>query len=56
MNDRQRFLIPGFLLGRGEIRKVLPLLLSWAKLELTEGWKSWGRQASEPVNQELTAP
>jgi flavin-dependent dehydrogenase len=45
-NDRQRFLIPGFLLGRGEVRKVLPLLLDWAKLELTEGWKSWGKAAN----------
>lgn len=44
-NDRRRFLIPGFLLGRGEIRKILPLLGEWLKLELTEGWKSWGRGA-----------
>ncbi len=44
-NDGQRFLIPGFLLGRGEVRKVLPLLYAWAKLELTEGWKSWGKTA-----------
>ena len=44
-NDRRRFLIPGFLLGRGEIRKILPLLGEWLKLELAEGWKSWGRGA-----------
>lgn len=41
MNDRQRLLIPGFTLHRGEIRKVVPLLWQWLKLELREGWRSW---------------
>lgn len=42
MNDRQTTLIPGFLLGRGEIRKIIPLLVEWLKLELREGWHTWG--------------
>jgi len=42
MNDRQRVLIPGFTLKRSEIWKLLPLLGAWLKLELTEGWHSWG--------------
>ncbi len=42
MNDRQRMLIPGFTLNRKEIWKLLPLLAEWAKLELKEGWHTWG--------------
>ncbi|MDP3851776.1 MAG: tryptophan 7-halogenase [Luteolibacter sp.] len=42
MNDRQRVLIPGFTLKREEIWKLLPLLGAWLKLELTEGWHTWG--------------
>jgi flavin-dependent dehydrogenase len=41
-NDRRRVLIPGFTLKNSDIRKVLPLLGAWLKLELTEGWRSWG--------------
>jgi flavin-dependent dehydrogenase len=48
MNDRQRLLIPGFTLHRGEIRKVVPLLWEWLKIELREGWRTWG---SEPAPQ-----
>lgn len=44
MNDRQRLLIPGFLIGRGEIRKIVPLLYEWMKLELQEGWHTWGKK------------
>jgi flavin-dependent dehydrogenase len=44
-NDRQRTLISGFLIGRGEIRKIIPLLYQWLKLELREGWHTWGRTA-----------
>ncbi len=46
-NDHRRTLIPGFLLGRKEIRKVPPLLWAWLKLELREGWKSWGKSAAD---------
>jgi flavin-dependent dehydrogenase len=42
MNDRQRLLIPGFTLNRKEIWKLLPLLGEWARLEITEGWHTWG--------------
>lgn len=42
-NDRRRTLVPGFLLGRKEIRRSLPLLWQWLRLEAREGWKSWGR-------------
>jgi hypothetical protein len=43
MNDRKRMLIPGFTLNRKEIWKLIPLLTEWAKLEITEGWHTWGR-------------
>lgn len=41
-NDRRRHLIPGFTLNRKEIWRLIPLLGEWAKLELTEGWRTWG--------------
>lgn len=44
MNDRQRLLIPGFLIGRGEIRKIIPLLYQWLNFELKEGWHTWGKE------------
>jgi flavin-dependent dehydrogenase len=48
MNDRRRALIPGFTLGRGEIRKLARPLRQWLMLELTEGWRSWGHAAATP--------
>lgn len=47
-NDRQRLLIPGFTLNNGELWKVVRLMLAWAKLELTEGWHTWGGEAEMP--------
>jgi hypothetical protein len=54
MNDRKRMLIPGFTLNRKEIWKLIPLLTEWAKLEITEGWHTWGRPAAIP--QKTPAP
>jgi hypothetical protein len=53
MNDRQRTLIPGFTLGRGEIRKLARPLRQWLMLELTEGWRTWGHAASTPASPRL---
>lgn len=38
-NDRHQRMVPGFTIARGEIRRIVPLLFSWLKLELTEGWR-----------------
>ena len=36
-------LTSGFTLGRGDIGLLTKMLLKWGWLELTEGWRSWGR-------------
>jgi flavin-dependent dehydrogenase len=55
MNDRKRMLIPGFTLNRKEIWKLVPLLTEWARLEITEGWHTWGRLSAAP-RQKTPAP
>ena len=40
-NRGRRCLIPGFTINRGNMVHLLPMLLKWAKLELTEGWHTW---------------
>ena len=42
-NDRQRFLLNGFLPDNSTGRAVLTGLRRWLRLELTEGWRSWFR-------------
>ncbi len=43
MNDGRRHLANGYTLNRGDIRLLVRPLLSWLRLEITEGWRSWGR-------------
>jgi hypothetical protein len=40
-NRNRRCLIPGYTLNRGNMLHLFPMLLAWAKLELTEGWHTW---------------
>ena len=40
-NRNRRYLIPGYTLNRGNMWKLVPMLMDWAKLELAEGWRSW---------------
>jgi len=42
MNDRRRKLIPGFTLDRSDTRRIFSMLGQWLKLELKEGWRTWG--------------
>ena len=42
-NRNQRCLTSGFTLARGDIGLLTKMLLKWGWLELTEGWKSWGK-------------
>lgn len=59
-NDRQRLLIPGFTLCPKELKRIVPLLLAWLKLEVTEGWRCLGEDAPEPhgpmASQEISTP
>lgn len=50
MNDRHRKLIPGFTLDRSDTRRIFSMLGQWLKLELKEGWRTWGEppQTSQP--------
>jgi hypothetical protein len=57
MNDRQRLLIPGFTLNHKETYKLLPLLGTWLKLELREGWHTWWSEPkTAPQHQVGPAP
>jgi flavin-dependent dehydrogenase len=47
-NDRRRLLIPGFTINRREMWKLIPMLGEWAKLELREGWRTWGKREALP--------
>ena len=42
MNDNRRKLIPGFTLDRNDTRRIFSMLGQWLKLELKEGWRTWG--------------
>ncbi len=42
-NDNRRALIPGFTLDRSDTLRLFSMLGEWLKLELREGWRSWGR-------------
>ena len=44
MNDNRRSLIPGFTLDRSDTTRLFSMLGEWAKLELKEGWRSWGKE------------
>ena len=51
-NARQRDLFPGFNFRVPYLLKVIAGgLAGWAWLELTEGWRSWGRRKQEVVEQ-----
>jgi flavin-dependent dehydrogenase len=51
MNNGRRSLIPGFTLNRSDSKRIIPLLLRWGWLEITEGWRSWGEPALKPRKQ-----
>jgi len=52
-NRLQRCLIPGYTFNRGNTWKIFPMLFEWARLELTEGWRSWfdATEAAAPEGQ-----
>ena len=46
MNDNRRSLIPGFTLDRSDTTRLFTMLGEWAKLEIKEGWRSWGKEVA----------
>ena len=42
-NAGRRFLFPGFTFSAGSAKPMLRAFATWMWLELTEGWRSWGR-------------
>lgn len=46
-NRGNRCLIPGFTLSRSDAKRLIGAFGKWAWIELTEGWRSWVRHASE---------
>jgi flavin-dependent dehydrogenase len=60
-NKGNRCLIPGFTLGRSDVKRLLAPLFQWMLLELREGWRSWFEQGTTIQNkwddaEELPAP
>lgn len=53
-NAQKRFLIPGFTFSRASSWPVVKALLAWARLELTEGWRSWF--VSAPPSKDVVTP
>ena len=55
-NRNRRCLIPGYTLNRGNMFHLFPMLLAWAKLELTEGWHTWWDSGAKPASRETPNP
>jgi flavin-dependent dehydrogenase len=57
MNANRRSLIPGFTLERSDTKRLFGMLWEWVKIELREGWHTWGERAetkdTEPVGVEV---
>ena len=49
-NRGNRCLIPGFTLGRSDVKRLFAPLLQWMLLELREGWRSWFEQGTTIQN------
>jgi hypothetical protein len=46
-NRGKRCLIPGFTLARSDSGQLLAALATWARLEIMEGWRTWGGRSSK---------
>ena len=53
MNDNRRSLIPGFTLARSDTRRIFGMLWEWARIEMKEGWRTWG---GDKVTDTMAAP
>jgi flavin-dependent dehydrogenase len=48
-NRKQRFLVSGYTLKRGDVRMVIKTIFRWIWLELTEGWHTWGKGMDDKI-------
>ncbi|MBX3745436.1 MAG: NAD(P)/FAD-dependent oxidoreductase [Verrucomicrobiae bacterium] len=48
-NRGSRFLFGGYTIEPSSLRPLLGALLGWMRLELREGWRTWGRRAVQPT-------
>ena len=48
-NHGNRCLIPGFTLSRRDVGQLISAFATWARLEITEGWRTWGERAPKPA-------
>lgn len=58
-NDHRRFLFGGYTFALGSATPLFKAILSWAWLELTEGWRTWfgrGELASETPSSTTREP
>jgi flavin-dependent dehydrogenase len=55
-NHGERFLMSGFTLEPSSGLGVLKALVGWLKLELTEGWRTWGRTSRRCDEVPASAP
>lgn len=56
LNHNQRALIPGFTLDRSDTTRLFSMLGEWAKLEIKEGWRTWGEGKESPANASQPMP
>ena len=55
-NDHRRFLFGGYTFAMGSAVPIAKSILSWAWLELSEGWRSWFGQPPSAVLQPVSPP
>ncbi len=55
-NHGQRLMFPGFTFSLGSARPIVRALLGWARLELTEGWRTWFSGEPRPAHAKADLP
>ncbi len=59
LNDRRFYGLKGFTFAAASLGPLFGAMFGWVKLELTEGWRSWGRRSvaeSKPLAAESPVP
>lgn len=52
-NDNRRFLFPGYTFAPDNARHLLRGLVSWAKIEMLEGWRTWFRSTPKSAQPQM---
>ncbi len=48
-NDRRRFMFRGYNFAPSSVWPITKAIISWVRLELTEGWRTWFEKRPEPA-------